>query len=265
MNGGAAMVATTGEAENQRVLEIYRVKGAEFTSSYEEEFQAASTALQWIHQQQDIDQDCRVVIATDSQSLCMALEGLNAGADEIRSLMDAVSCKLILQWIPGHSDVIGNDLADQAAKEATRLHGTGRAVSWRGIKPAINRTLKVAPPVHSRTIQVYSKHSALRDKSIVTRKDQVLLARLRSGHHLGLNETKHRYNNFEDPICSRCKLDIDDLEHWLSCAGTAAARMKIFGTVEVDLSALTEFPAKSIALARQTLSLRGAGAPAPRR
>ncbi len=43
-------------------------------------------------------------------------------------------------------------------------------------------------------------------------------------------------------------MDIDDIEHWLSCAGTAAARMEIFGMVDVDLSTLTQFPAKNIVL-----------------
>ena len=54
----------------------------------------------------------------------------------------------------------------------------------------------------------------------------------------------------------------DDLEHWLTCPGTMAARMNIFGTTEVELSALTEYPESCIALARRTL--RGAG-PSARR
>ena len=43
------------------------------------------------------------------------------------------------------------------------------------------------------------------------------------------------------------------MTHWIECPGTLLARQGIFGTVEVDLSALTRQPQLSIALARRTL------------
>ena len=67
-------------------------------------------------------------------------------------------------------------------------------------------------------------------------------------------ETRHRYNKEEDPSCPRCGHDTEDMSHWLlKCPGTEAARQAIFGTTEVELSCLSEFPKKSVELARRTL------------
>ena len=168
--------------------------------------------------------------------------------------MDDIPCKLIWQWIPGHSNVPGNELADAAAKDATVVQGMSRPVSYNSSIPLVNRCIPYRPPTHQRTAQVYSKISQTKEATITTRESQVYLARLRSGHHLGLAETRNRYNPEKDPSCLRCGAENETLEHWLlHCAGTLAARMKIFGTTKVELSMLTEFPKKAIALAQRTL------------
>ena len=46
--------------------------------------------------------------------------------------------------------------------------------------------------------------------------------------------------------------------HLFECVGTMQLRQELYGTVEVNLSALTEYPMKSITLSRR--SLRGVGA-----
>ena len=67
-------------------------------------------------------------------------------------------------------------------------------------------------------------------------------------------ETRRRYNKEEDANCPRCGHDIEDMSHWLlSCPGTSAAKHEIFGTDLVELQTLSEFPKKSIELARRTL------------
>ena len=71
----------------------------------------------------------------------------------------------------------------------------------------------------------------------------------------------HMYDknvSFELPAtCDRCYHDSQDLNHWLACPGTEAARMKHFGHTKVELHALTEYPRECLALTRSTL--RGAG------
>ena len=92
-------------AESPVVMKELLSKGAAFTSSYEEELAAAMMALKWI-EEQDLDSECTVVLATDSQSLCTALMGTSDNIDPLIGSLGNLSCKLVVQWIPGHSNVL---------------------------------------------------------------------------------------------------------------------------------------------------------------
>jgi len=260
--GGAGVVVTRGLAESPVVMSEIMVRGAALTSSYEEEREAGETAIAWLNSHPDIDGDYRVVMATDSQSLCKAIQIQSRGVDKILAGLASLSCEVIWQWVPGHSDIAGNEIADGVAKAATSAAGPSRPVSLNAINAEIKNLAPAEEPTHARTIAVYSKLSRTRDAKITERKDQVDLARLRSGHHLGLGETRHRFNPDVPATCERCYHDSEDLKHWLACPGTAAARMKHFGDTKVELPALTEKPRECLALARSTL--RGAGPPARR-
>ena len=216
------MVVTRGAAANPTVIETIKMKGAALTSSYEEETQAAECAIRWICQNADIDNSHSVTIATDSQSLCKALLTHNSEINQLMTLMDSLPCKVIWQWIPGHSNIVGNELADKAAKEATSMAGEQRPTSLKASRAEVKNIVPAEPPTHKRTIAAYSKYSKSKEQEIVSRKDQVDLARLRSGHHLGLMRTKNMYNPAIDPKCPRCDHEMHDLEHWLSCPGTTA-------------------------------------------
>jgi len=257
-NGGAGVVVTRGPAANPTVLENIRVKGAALTSSFEEEVEAARSAIEWICEKSETDRDSTVTIATDSQSMCKALLAGGPGMDELRNVMDDLPCKVIFQWIPGHSDICGNELADTVAKEATTIDGEQRPVSLNAIRADVKSLIPAKPPSHQRSIDVYSCLQKSKEEQLKTRKDKTELGRLRSGHHLGLNAIQHRYNPEREATCERCGFAEDDLHHWLSCDGTAAARMRIFGHATVGCSELTNEPRKSLALARSTMR-RGAG------
>jgi ribonuclease HI len=251
--GGAAAVVTRGIAENPVVLKELKMKGAAFTSSYEEELSAATMAVEWIATA-DVDEFCIIVLATDSQSLCAALSGASNEVERLLNAIGDLPCRLIWQWIPSHCDVPGNDLADEAAKQATKMPGTGREVSLASSKALVRKCIPVPPPEHARSKLVYDKMSSSRDVGVTTRHDQVLLARIRSGWDLRFAATRHRFNSEEDPSCPRCGYESEDMEHWLlRCPGTMAAKQAIFGTSTVELDVLTEFPERALELARRTL------------
>ena len=67
------------------------MRGAALTSSYEEERAAAEAAIDWIRSQPDIDPDYKILIATDSQSLCKAIMNRSMAFDKI------------LSWLWGYS------------------------------------------------------------------------------------------------------------------------------------------------------------------
>ena len=264
--GGSAAVVTMGDAAYPEKIDVIRRKGAAHTSSYEEECQAMGDALTWTAE--NCDHECRVVICTDSQSLCKALAEYSESVDSLRVNINVCRADICIQWVPGHSNIPGNDMADEEAKLATDEEGPGRAVSIKGIKPVINATINDGEITHTRTRQVYSGKSRAKDKEqIRSRSDATLLRRLRTGHHFGFKTYQHRLNPNEDPTCPRCKelaktgpmqqpLDLDSVEHWLECPATVEARMRIYGRVEVGADILTKEPRNSAALARSTL--RGA-------
>ena len=198
--------------------------------------------------------DDTVLICTDSQSLCRALISGNPEVDHVWNEMNACSSKIKIQWIPGHSDVAGNERADEAAKEATKLVGTGAQSSFRATVPAIRALLKDALSDDPQTREIYSKFSVDRDKQqLKTRKDQVLLSQLRAGQHYGLGAWRKKIDPEKSPQCNRCEAVVDDVAHWLQCDGTAEARFRTFGTLDVGLATLTAEPAKCVAYSRRTL------------
>ena len=143
---------------------------------------------------------------------------------------------MVLQWIPGHVDVPGNEAADAAAKEAAAItDAPSQPVSLSSALSFINRNIQDPPIKHARTAAVYEKVSILRDHmEVESRKDAVLLAQIRSGHCILFKSYQHLMDPTVDPTCPRCGEEPHTVEHWLTeCSGTAAARLNIFGSVSL--------------------------------
>ena len=256
MDGGSGVIITTGDPALPTVLQTLTKKGAHFTSSYEEEAQALDMILDWI------DASCSdadsVGIFTDSQSLCEALLGFNPDTDQLRSKLRSSKYAVTIQWIPGHSNIPGNELADKAAKEATDLPGPHRPTSYSSICTAIGLCTGDKPPEHERTREVYRCLSKEKEKTISSRSDQSLLAKIRSGHHIALMAYKHRIDATTDPMCPLCNEEEHSLEHWFTrCPATENERRRLFGEDSGKLECLTKFPKESVALARKTLGAMG--------
>ena len=249
-------MVTTGDPANFNITGVTKRKGARFTSSYEEEIRAMEAAAEILAtstSETDI-----AVIGTDSQSLCSALLNLNRETDQIRSILSNTKAKIIIQWLPGHSNIPGNEAADAAAKEATTLPNPHQPTSFNSSSALIKQTIRDPTTKHERLAKVYSQFSSKKENEITTRSDQVDLARIRAGHHLDFRAYQHRLDENENPSCPRCEAASHDVEHWIQhCPGTLQARHEIFGEEANDgLSLLTRCPEKSITLARRTL-LRG--------
>ena len=87
----------------------------------------------------------------------------------------------------------------------------------------INVGIKDPPCKHERTTEVYGALSKERESQVKTRADQSLLAKLRSGHYVGLRAYQNRIDGVSDPTCPQCGEEEQDLEHWLTrCPATAA-------------------------------------------
>ena len=197
-----------------------------------------------------------ILLCTNSKSLCEALISSKPRTSSIHNSISSISSSIFIQWITTHSVIPGNDLADKAAKEATTIvTNTILTVSFSSSIQVINGIIHDNPPAHERVALIYDYQRASRDaKQIQNRKDDVLLGRLRSGHDLSLQEYLHRVDPSKDPICPKCCLAEQDLNHWLcDCPATTNIRLQVFGNHKGSLEWLATRPGDVVAYTRKTL------------
>ena len=134
-----------------------------------------------------------------------------------QSLLNSLSQSKVVhqQWIPGHSSLPGNDLADSLAKAGASLDPSSISVS-------------LAPLISSQRLSVYtswrrSVQSGFFQHQIPSVSPEELtrprsaccaLSRLRcNGHSTLLNSYLHRVGRAETPSCSNCGSEPQDLSH----------------------------------------------------
>jgi ribonuclease HI len=255
-DGGSAAVITTGSARNPVVLETIQKRGGTFTCSFQEEKDAMGLALNWMKDNQFTD----TIICSDSQSLLRALKHSTPDTADLRNILDNLRGNTYIHWVPSHSKIPGNEIADIAAKEATKIDGTPTAVTFGSAKSVIKRLIKDPSPTHHVVKETYKHLQKKKEKNIIkSRKEAATLAQLRSGHCLKLAAYRHRIDNTKSDICPRCQEDTEDVKHWLKCPANLQDRLNIFGRTDVGLGALTEFPAEALAYAKATFPVESTG------
>ena len=252
--GGFAIVITQGPTEQPTTIDTIWERGRHLTSSFEEEHAATIRALHWAAA--NSRPGMTILLCTDSKSLCDAIQGRNIKVDNIRTLLQSIPAQVIIQWIPGHSNIPGNELADAAAKEATTVPPTDALpISLSSAIKVISDIITDPEPTHERTRSVYEKHRASTDADqIDLRADEVLLARFRARHHQSLRAYLHRLDPDINPLCPSCHQREHTLLHWLvSCPALDHIRQQMFGCHHGQLEWLSTQPKTVVTYARKTL------------
>ena len=170
-----------------------------------------------------------IVIFTDSQSVLQAIENQSVRDEAIKSLSKKISntlqekfCRcLILQWIPSHCEIPGNDKADNLAKIGAKQQQPNTPVSQRTCKQILKGDCKERWLKEWALCDKGRKYYTFRQKpckedpiNTLRRRDQVIIFRLRT-EHVPLNMHLNRINPEHPPLCELCEHPYETVEHVL--------------------------------------------------
>ena len=217
-NGGAACVASIS---GDRV--VRRKAAGKWCSSYGAEAIALDEALELVKERDWKE----VVICTDSQALVKRLGSrqIEKGAemDRLKRKLMSISIgrRMVIQWVPGHCGVEGNEWADREANLARSERQENVNIWMDAAKRRIEREVKYEVELDERLKKVYSKKIRRIESN---RKENVIVAQLRSGHCPKTKYYRHRIGMEYNAACEGCG-EVQGKDHWVECQATARHAM----------------------------------------
>ena len=169
-----------------------------------------------------------IVIFTDSLSALQSLESGEMGNKDISQmkigfdhLMNRHKVQIILQWIPGHQGIKGNEEADKLAKRGASQPQPEVPVTYDTVSKMVRANLKEEWmndwSRNSTGRALYEYMNAPRPKDPINtlkRKEQSLIFRLRTGH-VPLNSHLNRIKKNHPAQCPLCGSPNETVAHHL--------------------------------------------------
>ena len=200
-------------------------------SNYTAEIQAIDYAITTIHSQFifGIQNPTDAVIFTDSQSALQALSNITTETDKdistlaknIDKLLRQYNIHVTLQWIPGHSDVHGNEKADALAKQGTIQGQPDKPVSIQTTRQILKSNTKEewlnrwAVGTTGRAMYREMSTPTRKDSiNTLSRRDQCLIFQWRTTH-ARVNQHLNRTDPLRAPLCRHCSAPYETTKHIL--------------------------------------------------
>ena len=199
-------------------------------SNYEAEALAIKAAVQRIQEkvQENDFENTQVIIFSDAKSVLQALNNETFKSHVIQDLsnsldqfMKASNYEVILQWIPSHCQIKGNERADALAKKGSTEEQPERSVTQSTCKQIITSKTKTewinnwALGSTGRAIYPYMTTPTNTDSiDNLGRREQCIIFRLRS-QHIALNMHLNKLDPTQEPVCPLCPCPYETVEHFL--------------------------------------------------
>ena len=136
-------------------------------------------------------------------------------------MLTSYSIKLHLQWIPGHSNIIGNDTADMLAKAGAQMEQPEKPISMETASRVLKDDFHIAwmtrwaQGTTGRVMFDNMTKPCKKDPiNSLKRKNQCTIFQFRTGH-CRLNLHLNRLNPVHLPICRNCGDPYESVNHVL--------------------------------------------------
>ena len=142
-------------------------------------------------------------------------------AQEIHNLITSHSVHVTLQWIPGHTEIKGNEIADSLAKAGAACLQPENPCSLRTAKQMLKNNTKeewlnrwASGETGRIMFQEMSQPKRKDTINHLSRKDQSLIFQFRTGHSR-VNNHLNRFNPQHPPLCRHCPHPYETTIHLL--------------------------------------------------